>query len=247
MYLIDIGNRRTKIVVYKENQLVLIKTMVSDNFTTFWLWANQSGLTKKEVYLAIVKYEWEKKLQIKLPDNWKIISANNNYFNINDYLHPKELGIDRIFTGLGAWKIWSKSSIVIDAGTCCTLDYINEKGSFCGGIIMPGLNMMKASIRQYCPNLPYPTKIIPHEFPGKSSLSGISLGTMGSFILAIKSWISLYQKKYQPQIVVITGGDSDFILKHIDQITHHEPYLLFWGLLSLLGKNTNTNTTIKKD
>ena len=47
--------------------------------------------------------------------------------------------------------------MVIDAGTCITYDFINNKNQYLGGAISPGVNMRFKSLNEYTSKLPLVT------------------------------------------------------------------------------------------
>ena len=55
---------------------------------------------------------------------------------IND---PATLGADMVVAAVGAIERYGTPLIIIDLGTATTYSYVNEKGDFCGAVIMPGV------------------------------------------------------------------------------------------------------------
>ncbi len=55
-----------------------------------------------------------------------------------EYNPLSSLGKDRIAAGLGAFKIYGGNSLIVDFGTAITVDYIDDRGVFKGGMIFPG-------------------------------------------------------------------------------------------------------------
>ena len=55
---------------------------------------------------------------------------------------PQEAGADRICNSVGASILFPKTPvIVVDFGTATTFDVVDEEGSYCGGVIAPGINL----------------------------------------------------------------------------------------------------------
>ena len=62
------------------------------------------------------------------------------------YDNPSSLGSDRFFAMLGAMNQFSKKPLlVIDIGSAITFDVIDEDGYHQGGLIMPGLGVLRKS------------------------------------------------------------------------------------------------------
>lgn len=71
------------------------------------------------------------------------------------------LGADRIAAAVGACKVSDGvGAIVVDAGTCITIDYVGKKKEgvkrwvFEGGVILPGIAMRYAAMHSYTDKLP---------------------------------------------------------------------------------------------
>ena len=59
---------------------------------------------------------------------------------------PQALGVDRFLALVGAWQQFHQACFVIDCGTAVTVDALDSQGVHQGGVIMPGLKMMKNSL-----------------------------------------------------------------------------------------------------
>lgn len=73
---------------------------------------------------------------------------------INDYEHPGQLGADRWAALLGARGCHRGNCLVVMSGTATTLDVLSANGRFCGGAILPGLDMMRTVLAAGTANLP---------------------------------------------------------------------------------------------
>ena len=71
------------------------------------------------------------------------------------YKNLKKLGTDRIAAATGAVALQSgQNLIVVDMGTAITVDVITKEGEFCGGAILPGINLMLKSLGAGTAQLP---------------------------------------------------------------------------------------------
>src|SRR5438309_4098631 len=76
----------------------------------------------------------------------------------NQYKTPQTLGPDRLAAVIGANKLFpGKGSLVIDAGTAITYDWVDAEGNYFGGSISPGLNMRYKALNYYTRALPLVT------------------------------------------------------------------------------------------
>jgi len=73
---------------------------------------------------------------------------------INGYCEPAQLGPDRWAALIGAWSLLRGPCLVVTAGTATTADVLKGDGTFTGGVIFPGLELMKRSLAQNTAGLP---------------------------------------------------------------------------------------------
>lgn len=73
----------------------------------------------------------------------------------NGYDTPGQLGADRWAALIGARALHAGSCVVVMAGTATTIDTLDDKGFFRGGLILPGLNMMRAALARNTADLPH--------------------------------------------------------------------------------------------
>jgi len=73
----------------------------------------------------------------------------------NGYREPAQLGADRWHALIGARARLARGPlVVINAGTATTIDAIDESGQFVGGVIAPGVELMRASLAHGTARLP---------------------------------------------------------------------------------------------
>lgn len=72
----------------------------------------------------------------------------------NGYAQPTQLGADRWAALIGAHALGFAPAVVVMAGTATTIDLLEADGHFRGGLILPGLDLMRASLARDTANLP---------------------------------------------------------------------------------------------
>jgi len=72
----------------------------------------------------------------------------------NGYGRLDQLGPDRWAALIGAWSILRGPCLVVTAGTATTVDVLRGDGRFVGGVILPGLDLMKRSLARNTAELP---------------------------------------------------------------------------------------------
>lgn len=72
----------------------------------------------------------------------------------NGYGKPATLGVDRWAALIGARHRSPGDCIVVGAGTATTIDILRASGEFRGGVILPGLDLMKRALAENTARLP---------------------------------------------------------------------------------------------
>ena len=72
----------------------------------------------------------------------------------NLYENPARLGVDRWCALIGARAITTAPCVVVMAGTATTVDTLDGDGRFRGGLILPGLDLMRRSLARDTAALP---------------------------------------------------------------------------------------------
>lgn len=73
----------------------------------------------------------------------------------NLYKNPVQLGVDRWCALIGARVQTTSACIVVMAGTATTIDTLDAQGNFLGGLILPGLELMRHSLARDTAGLPF--------------------------------------------------------------------------------------------
>ena len=134
----------------------------------------------------------------------------------NCYATPKTLGIDRMVLAAGATlQFPSQNRLVIDAGTCVTYDFIDEENNYLGGAIAPGLRLRYEALHNFTAKLPLLSLESPNNFIGTSTSESIHSGVVNGFVYEIDGFINEYKARYSNFIIILTGGDTDFLAKRL--------------------------------
>ena len=89
----------------------------------------------------------------------------------NGYRDPFQLGCDRFAAAIGAHALEpGKALVVATCGTATTIDALSADGVFLGGMILPGLGLMVASLARN-------TAQLPHIAPGDMNAAGFADNT----------------------------------------------------------------------
>jgi type III pantothenate kinase len=147
---------------------------------------------------------------------------------------PSELGADRIADCLGALRFFSPPLIVVDSGTATTFDLLNKKNEYCGGSILPGINIAVKSLSENTAKLKNITFAVPASPIGTNTLNSIRAGIFYGYVGTLTHLIALYKRILGADSKVIaTGGLIRYFKGRVPGIDRFEPDLLFYGLKSV--------------
>ena len=235
--VIDIGNTLLKAAIFKNN-LLIVSIELKDNFEL----NIESILDKYPITHSIVSNvsNFNEGLNYLLSIKTKQILFNESV-NIpftNSYSTISTLGKDRIALVSAASKEFSKENVlIIDLGSCITYDFKNSKNYYLGGSISPGIHMRYKSLNDYTANLPLLNFKNITNFVGKSTEESIHSGVVNGVVQEVNGTISQYKDEFKEIKIILTGGDSKFLLKKIkNTIFAHSNFLLV-GLNFLVESN----------
>jgi len=144
------------------------------------------------------------------------------------------LGQDRALNAIGAFARTGQACVIIDAGTAVTVDFIDGVGTFHGGMIAPGLNMMLRALNEQTAALPKVELAEPSDergVYGKDTSHAMLLGVLTSVRGLVHAAIDRYAEAYgaYPQVIA-TGGDAALLFEHDDYVEHIVPDLQLIGI-----------------
>ena len=157
-----------------------------------------------------------------------------------DYKTPETLGADRVADACGAAGLHrGEACLVIDAGTCITVDFIDAQGVYHGGAIMPGLKMNLQALHTFTAKLPLIDIEGVEKAPvlGRSTEESILAGTLGATLLALAGYVALYKEKAPGLRVLLTGGDAERLMALGANGWEHVPHLTLIGLNEIMIYN----------
>ena len=156
----------------------------------------------------------------------------------NLYETHETLGKDRLAAVAGAFELFPyENCLVIDAGTCITLDLLNEKGEYLGGNITPGIEMRFKAMNHFTARLPLIERKDQNDWLGKSTETAMRNGGQLGAILEVEGFIEMCRREYKGLNVLLTGGDADFFAKTLKTKIFANQNLVLVGLNKILKHN----------
>ena len=236
--VIDIGNTKVKVAVFELDTIIAAVVCEEINLVKELKRISNQYTFKRSIVSSVkdINEEYLEELQ-KLPF-LIILNTDTPLPFKNLYATPSTLGNDRIALAAAAVCIHPfKNTLVIDAGTCITYDFINAKNEYLGGAISPGIAMRYKSLHQYTGNLPLLSKNEEFNIIGTSTKSSIHSGIINGISCEIKGVIAQYKQDFGDLTIVLTGGDTKFLSKQLkNSIFAHQNFLLR-GLNKILTFN----------
>ena len=239
--IIDVGNSFVKLAVFKGEKLMQKENVKLDDALV-----NIKALKKK--YNTIEKTIISSVGKLKKTD----VQAIAKFFDVlvldsktklpfkNLYKTPETLGVDRIALVCGAVNQFTdKNTLIIDAGTCITYDFVTSDNEYLGGAISPGLRMRYKSLNNLTANLPLLESEIPNDIIGNSTDESIHSGVVNGILKEMDGVIDTYKLKYSDLTVILTGGDAKFLSKQLKSSIFANSNFLLEGLNYILKFNTN--------
>ncbi len=150
----------------------------------------------------------------------------------NGYREPTQLGCDRFAAAIGARRLFpGQALLVANCGTATTLDAISAAGRFVGGMILPGLGTMAASLNRQTAQLPP----VQYSQPGVLHLAdnteqAIISGCIAAQIGAIEQGLRL-MRGHSPQVLcILSGGAAQVLSAALSEPHRVQDYLVLHGL-----------------
>ena len=232
---IDVGNTNIKVAVFKQVNLiekfVFQKNVLKNNFKNI---LKKYPNCTKAVLSSVGKLDENDILWLKSHLNLLEIGHDSVFPFINLYGSPKTLGIDRMVLAAGAVLLYpNQNTLIIDAGTCVTYDFVTSSNEYLGGAISPGLRLRYESLHNFTAKLPLLTKKAPENFIGNTTDEAIHSGVVNGLCNEIEGFVSEYSVKNEQFTIILTGGDANFLANRLKSIIFADENFLLKGLQQL--------------
>jgi type III pantothenate kinase len=154
----------------------------------------------------------------------------------NAYTVPEHLGVDRWAALIGARQHGGGAVCVVDCGTAITLDTLGADGVHQGGVILPGVEMLKQLLLKNTALTNTSRTQEPAGLFAMGTADAINGGALYMAVAAIDRIVADMASALDAHPdVVITGGDASRILTLLACPALHDPELVLKGLAMLAG------------
>ncbi|MBC8117441.1 MAG: type III pantothenate kinase [Candidatus Saccharimonas sp.] len=211
---IDAGNSRLKFGLFEPGRLshsnsiwpecrqflaVHVDDAIPWDVLSGWLDSSAPGATARQSAISGTNPRAVERLLIGWArQGWPAPFVVRDYMAVPvavDVDSPEKVGLDRLLAAVAANALRpaDRAAIVIDSGTATTVNYVSVQGTFCGGAILPGLEMSAKALHHYTALLP----LLPvHELggdepvaPGRTTREAIRNGLLWGQVGAIRELV----------------------------------------------------------
>jgi len=239
--IVDVGNTFVKLGVFEQKDFKERQVCHKESFTSTLANIIKTYPAIKDCIISSVGMFSSH--NISLLENhytlFKLTHAAKLPFT-NAYSTPKTLGVDRIALVSAAACLFPQENVlIIDAGSCITYDFLNSENTYLGGAISPGIKMRYMAMHDYTANLPLLEATLPETYIGNSTTYSIHAGVIKGVINEIEGFVRDYSKDQPNLKIVLTGGDTHFLLDSIKNDIFANSNFLLEGLNYILELNKN--------
>jgi type III pantothenate kinase len=149
---------------------------------------------------------------------------------VNGYEHPEQLGADRWAALIGARALHAGPALVVMSGTATTVDVLAADGVFPGGLILPGLALMRDSLARGTADLP--TTAGDFRPLPRNTFDAMASGCLNATLGAIERMFRTVAD--QPgALCLLSGGAAPTLAPHLALPHRMVDNLVLEGLASL--------------
>ena len=160
---------------------------------------------------------------------------------VNAYHEPARLGADRWASLIAAHRLCDGTACVIDCGTALTIDVLAQDGEHLGGLIVPGLSLMRHALIERTAGIRPVAGLDPDPDTGVSLLArdtagGVMGGTLYALVAAIDRIAEDIRATMATEVeCLLTGGDAGMVRTLLTGVYRYEPDLVLKGLAVVAG------------
>ena len=141
------------------------------------------------------------------------------------YDDPGQLGPDRWAALVAARALHDGDCVVVNAGTATTVDLLSAEGDFLGGVILPGVDLMRFVLHEHTGKLPIQEgrfRVTP-----TSTLDAIETGCRHAQAGAVERMV---RSAAPGALCLVSGGAGPALIEQLDIPTRYVENLVLEGL-----------------
>jgi type III pantothenate kinase len=245
---IDIGNTNIAIGLYLKGEEQFVKSLpgeataeLTELLKSAWEMipvakSSKEGKRNGVIIASSVKPAWTEVIRdvVKNSLGEKLLLINKDipYPIELSISEPQSVGADRVMAASAAYAVTEHAVVVADFGTAVTIDLVDDRGVFCGGVIMPGFEMSANALHNDTAQLPRVTVKKPQWPFGKNTVEAINAGLYYSAVSSLQEIVRRYAEVLGtwPQ-TIITGSGAKLIKDDCDFVDNYVPNLVVKGIV----------------
>ncbi|MDD6356558.1 MAG: type III pantothenate kinase [Bacteroidales bacterium] len=237
--VIDKGNTHTKVGLFEND--AIYKTFVfenTDDNSILSIFSEEK--IENAIYSSVTNDSCSLIVQLREKvEKFVFLSSITPLPIKNLYCTPKTLGPDRIAVAVAADMLspLGAPSLVIDAGTAVTYEFVSADSEYMGGNIAPGLSMRFKALNHFTKKLPLVSCRENFEPVGRDTENAILAGVVEGMLFEMEGYIEKYTQQNPNLCVFLTGGDAFFFEKRLKNRIFANENLLLIGLNRILNYN----------
>lgn len=141
------------------------------------------------------------------------------------YQRPEQLGADRWASLVAARKLHQGACLVVNAGTATTVDLLSAQGEFLGGLILPGVDLMRFVLHEHTGRLPLQEGRF--ERTPRNTLDAIETGCRHAQAGAVER---MYRVAGAQAQCLVSGGAGLALIEQLDMPCSYVENLVLEGL-----------------
>lgn len=125
--------------------------------------------------------------------------------------------------------------LIVDAGTCLTLDLLDADGVHHGGNISPGMEMRLAAMHERTARLPNPGVGTVAGKVGDGTDAALRHGALLGVVYEIEGLFARLAPQFPGLRLLLTGGDAEWLNRQLTPPRRYAPHLVLRGLIKILS------------
>lgn len=151
---------------------------------------------------------------------------------------PGQLGSDLVADAVAALAKYPRPIAIFDMGTATTLSVLDRRGSYLGGMIMPGLRISVDALADGAAQLPSIPLTAPVRVIGQNTVECMQAGAIFGHAAMLDGLVARVEAELgEPVTAVATGGLARVILPHCTRAITLDETLQLEGLRLIYEKN----------
>ncbi len=188
--------------------------------------ASVAGDAAQETLRSWVAARWDEDAEFVVP-------GHASHGVINAYMSPERLGADRWAALIAAYRRFGGPCCIVDCGTAVTIDAVSASGEHLGGLILPGITMMRRALVENTQQIG-PVSRGQVSLLARNTEDAVTAGTLYTVVAAVDRIVAdVAAELGGPVVRVATGGDAQMLLPLLTEGWRHEPDLVLHGLAFL--------------